>query len=107
MSAVPIERPAQDPLIRLRSIRKVFGSGAAALEALRGIDLDIGRGAFVAVMGASGSGKSTMMNIVGCLDVPTSGEYLYDGVHVEALDQDQRALLRRRYFGLRRRTASI
>lgn len=85
--------------IRLRGITKQFGTGEAAFQALKGVDLDIAQGDIVAIMGPSGSGKSTMMNILGCLDVPTSGEYLFRDVHVEQLDRDQCALLRRRYFG--------
>ena len=88
-----------DTIIRLRGVTKVYGAGPAAFQALKGVDLDIQAGDFVAVMGASGSGKSTTMNILGCLDVPTSGEYLFRSHHVERLDRDQRALLRRRYFG--------
>jgi HlyD family secretion protein len=87
------------PLIRLRGVTKVYGSGPAALMALKGIDLDIHAGEFVAIMGPSGSGKSTAMNILGCLDTPTSGQYLFRGAHVEALSRDQRARLRRRYLG--------
>lgn len=87
------------PLISLRGITKTFGEGEAAFQALKGIDLDIAAGDFVAVMGPSGSGKSTMMNILGCLDVPTNGSFLFKGRPVERLDRDQRALLRRRYFG--------
>jgi putative ABC transport system ATP-binding protein len=87
------------PLIELVNVTKTFGEGTAAFQALRGVDLSIERGDFVAVMGASGSGKSTMMNILGCLDTPTSGQYLFEGQHVELLDVDQRALLRRRYLG--------
>jgi len=87
------------PLISLRGITKRFGEGPAAFQALKGIDLDIVAGDFVAIMGASGSGKSTTMNILGCLDVPTSGRYLFRGVHVEGLSRDQRSLLRRRYLG--------
>jgi len=87
------------PIIRLRGITKVYGHGSAALAALKGIDLDVAAGEFIAVMGPSGSGKSTAMNILGCLDTPTSGEYLFRGVHVETLTRDQRALLRRRYLG--------
>ena len=87
------------PLIELRSVTKTYGTGPTAFEALKGIDLAVAAGDFVAVMGASGSGKSTAMNIVGCLDVPTSGSYRFKGVPVERLDQDQRALLRRRYLG--------
>jgi putative ABC transport system ATP-binding protein len=87
------------PLIQLRGITKTYGSGPTAFEALKGIDLDVAQGDFVAVMGASGSGTSTAMNIIGCLDVPTRGSYRFKGVPVERLDQDQRALLRRRYLG--------
>jgi len=88
-----------DPLISLRGVTKTFGVGPAAFQALRGVDLDIMAGDFVAIMGPSGSGKSTMMNILGCLDVPSGGEFLFKGVHVERLTRDQRALLRRRYLG--------
>ena len=88
-----------DPIISLRGVTKIYGSGATAFQALKGIDLDIEEGDFVAVMGPSGSGKSTTMNILGCLDVPSGGEFLFKGRHVERLDRDQRALLRRRYLG--------
>ena len=87
------------PIISLRGITKTYGSGVNAFQALRGVDLDIAPGEFLAIMGASGSGKSTMMNILGCLDVPSGGEYRFQGHHVERLDRDQRALLRRRYLG--------
>jgi putative ABC transport system ATP-binding protein len=90
---------ASDPLIRLRGITKVYGEGPTALQALRGVDLDVARGEFVAIMGPSGSGKSTAMNMIGCLDRPTSGEYLFMGAHVETLTRDERAQLRRRYIG--------
>ncbi|MBX3637731.1 MAG: ABC transporter ATP-binding protein, partial [Rubrivivax sp.] len=69
------------------------------VQALRGVDLDIADGEFIAIMGPSGSGKSTAMNIIGCLDTPSSGEYLFRGVPVHRLDRDQRALLRRRHLG--------
>ncbi len=88
-----------DALIRLRGVSKRYGSGAAELLALKGIDLDIAAGEFVAIMGPSGSGKSTAMNILGCLDTPSAGQYLFKGAHVEALTRDQRARLRRRYLG--------
>jgi putative ABC transport system ATP-binding protein len=90
---------SETPLVMLREVTKTFGSGDAAFRALRGVNLHVAEGEFVAVMGASGSGKSTTMNILGCLDVPTSGQFLFRGVAVEALDVDQRALLRRRYLG--------
>ncbi|MDB5738772.1 MAG: transporter [Sphingomonas bacterium] len=88
-----------EPLIRLTGVTKRFGQGEAAFQALKGIDLDVAQGDFMAVMGPSGSGKSTTMNILGCLDVPTSGSFLFRGHHVESLGRDQRALLRRRYLG--------
>jgi putative ABC transport system ATP-binding protein len=87
------------PLIQLRNVKRVYGEGDIALLALKGVDLDVHAGEFVAVMGPSGSGKSTAMNTLGCLDRPTSGEYLFQGVHVENLTRDQRARLRRRYLG--------
>ena len=86
-------------LISLRGITKTYGEGQAAFQALKGIDLDIVAGEFVAVMGPSGSGKSTAMNLLGCLDTPTSGEYRFRGIHVERLDRNQCALLRRSCLG--------
>jgi len=86
-------------LIRLSGITKTYGSGQAAFQALKGIDLAIEAGEFVAVMGPSGSGKSTVMNILGCLDTPTSGSYEFEGVKVEQLSRNERALLRRNYLG--------
>lgn len=87
------------PLVEFRNIRKRYGTGEAAFDALRGVSFTISEGEFVAIMGASGSGKSTTMNIIGALDRPTSGEYLFGGLHVEKLTRDQRAMLRRRYLG--------
>jgi putative ABC transport system ATP-binding protein len=86
-------------LIRLSGITKIYGRGQAAFQALKGIDLAIDAGDFVAVMGPSGSGKSTVMNILGCLDTPSSGSYEFEGVHVEQMSRNQRALLRRNYLG--------
>ncbi|HPI92418.1 MAG TPA: ABC transporter ATP-binding protein [Deltaproteobacteria bacterium] len=86
-------------IIELKGITKIYGSGSAAVHALRGVDMTIEQGEFVAVMGPSGSGKSTCMNILGCLDTPTAGNYLFKGVDVGALTRDQRALLRRNYLG--------
>jgi len=87
------------PLIELRAITKTYGSGDIAFQALRGIDLEIAAGEFVAVMGPSGSGKSTAMNLLGCLDTPSSGSYRFQGIAVEELDRNQRALLRRHCLG--------
>ena len=94
-------RDAQDraPLVELREATKVYGSGAAAVHALAGVNLTIGEGEFVAIMGPSGSGKSTAMNIIGCLDTPTSGKYLFDRIEVDQLDRNQRTLLRRHFLG--------
>jgi len=87
------------PLIRLSGITKTYGEGPAAFQALKGIDLGVDPGEFVAIMGPSGSGKSTAMNILGCLDTPTSGSYEFQGMRVEQMTRNQRALLRRHYFG--------
>jgi len=90
---------AKTPLIELTGVTKIYGQGQYAFPALRGVDLCVNRGEFVAIMGPSGSGKSTVMNILGCLDTPTSGTYQMLGVHVEQLSRRERALLRRHYLG--------
>ena len=88
-----------DTLIELRDLTKTYGSGDAAFKALCGVDLSIRSGEFVAVMGPSGSGKSTLMNLLGCLDSPTSGSYRFKGIEVETLNKDQRSLIRRHALG--------
>jgi putative ABC transport system ATP-binding protein len=90
---------AHPALIELKGITKTYGEGSAAFQALKGVDLSIAQGEFGAIMGASGSGKSTMMNLLGCLDTPTSGTYCFKGVEVQSLSKDQRSLLRRKYLG--------
>jgi putative ABC transport system ATP-binding protein len=87
------------PVIELSQVTKFYGEGEGQVRALRGIDLRIAPGEFVAVMGPSGSGKSTCMNVLGCLDTPTSGTYRFLGVPVGSMSPDQRALLRRNYLG--------
>ena len=88
-----MEWESKQPLIELKEITKVYGKGQAALRRLRGIDLSIYEGDFVAVMGPSGCGKSTCMNLLGCLDTPTSGQYLFRGIDIGNLSRNQRALL--------------
>ncbi len=92
-------RTKASPLIALRDVTKIYGQGDAQVRALDGVNLAIEEGEFAAVMGSSGSGKSTAMNIIGCLDQPTSGVYQFKGVDVGGLDRKQRALLRRNYLG--------
>jgi len=99
MNTTVFEGRAPHRFVELAGVTKMYGAGEAAMHALRGIDLAIGQGEFVAVMGPSGSGKSTCMNILGCLDTPTSGVYRFQGVEVGGLSRDQRALLRRHYLG--------
>jgi putative ABC transport system ATP-binding protein len=86
-------------LVELKEVTKIYGKGPNAVHALRGISLKVKQGEFVAIMGASGSGKSTCMNILGCLDLPSSGEYLFQNLPVTSLSPDQRALLRRYFIG--------
>ena len=88
-----------DPIISFRGITKTYGQGESEVRALDGIDMDILPGEFVGIMGASGSGKSTAMNIIGCLDQATHGSYRFSGVEVGDLTEKQRALLRRQYIG--------
>jgi putative ABC transport system ATP-binding protein len=87
------------PFIELKNVVKVYGEGDAQSYALKGVDLSITQGEFVAIMGPSGSGKSTCMNIIGCLDNPSSGAFFFDGVNVTELSRKQQALLRRNYLG--------
>jgi len=90
---------AGSPLIRFDHVSKIYGKGETEVRALDDVSLAINDGEFVAIMGPSGSGKSTAMNILGCLDTPTSGRYFFRGVDVGTLNRSQRALLRRNYIG--------
>jgi putative ABC transport system ATP-binding protein len=86
-------------IIEFKNIVKTYGVGDAQTYALNGVNLSIKEGEFVAIMGSSGSGKSTAMNMIGCLDKPSSGEYLFNGINVENLNRNQMALLRRNFLG--------
>jgi putative ABC transport system ATP-binding protein len=86
-------------MITLERITKTYRMGKVDVPALQGIDMHVAEGEFVAIMGASGSGKSTLMNIIGCLDVPSSGRYLLDGIDVSRLNDDQLAQIRNRKIG--------
>ncbi len=87
------------PLLLFDDVTKIYGSGEAKVVALDHVDISIQAGEFVTVMGPSGSGKSTAMNILGCLDTPSSGHYYFEGIDAASLSRDQRALLRRNYVG--------
>jgi putative ABC transport system ATP-binding protein len=99
VSAAPDLSAAPRPVVEFSRLSKIYGSGETEVRALDAVDLSIVPREFVAIMGASGSGKSTAMNIIGCLDAPTLGHYRFRGVDVGSLDADQRALLRRNYIG--------
>src|SRR5271154_4685917 len=98
-AAARAERRRRAPVISVHDVSKTYSLGEIAVHALRGVTLQIYSGDFVAIMGSSGSGKSTLMNILGCLDIPTSGRYLIDGLDVSQLDEDDLADLRNRKIG--------
>src|SRR5512147_1597883 len=87
------------PVIQIEGVRKIYKMGDNEVHALRGVDLQAERGEMIAIMGASGSGKSTLMNMLGCLDTPTSGSYWLDGIRVDGLNRNQLADLRNRKLG--------
>jgi putative ABC transport system ATP-binding protein len=102
------------PVIEIGDLHKVYETGSVRVHALRGVSLTVDPGEFIAIMGASGSGKSTLMNIIGCLDRPTSGQYLLDGIDVSHLSKDERADIRNQKIGfvfqgfnLLRRTSAL
>ncbi len=97
MSALPQSAPAH--LIDMHELTRVYQLGPQEIYALRGVNLVINQGEYVAIMGPSGSGKSTLMNIIGCLDTPSSGRYLLDGVPVETMNDDELAAIRNKKIG--------
>jgi putative ABC transport system ATP-binding protein len=97
MSALPETRP--NHLIEMRNLTRVYDLGPQQIKALNGVDMTIDHNEYVAIMGPSGSGKSTLMNVIGCLDTPSSGSYVLDGVPVETLNDDQLAAIRNRKIG--------
>ncbi len=101
-------------VIKLEQVHKIYHTGEVDVHAVRGVSLEIQTGEFVAIMGASGSGKSTMMNIIGCLDRPTEGDYFLDGIDVAHLDRDELAAIRNKkqcfvfqWFNLLSRTTAL
>jgi len=94
-----LNAPSDEPVLRVRNATKTYQLGDIEVHALRGVSLTVRRGEFIAIMGASGSGKSTLMNILGCLDVPTTGDYLLEGIDVAKLDEPSLARIRGRRIG--------
>jgi putative ABC transport system ATP-binding protein len=95
----PIEKPAPPPVIFLDAVHKIYRSGEVDVHAVQGVSLSIAKGEFVAVMGASGSGKSTLMNMLGCLDRPTKGRYVLDGIAISELNRKELSVLRNHKLG--------
>jgi putative ABC transport system ATP-binding protein len=99
LDSAPRPTPSDEPVLKLSNIHQVYGTGDAAVHALRGIDLEVAEGDYVAIMGPSGSGKSTMMNVLGCLDVASSGTYTLAGHDVSTLDENALARIRNTQVG--------
>jgi putative ABC transport system ATP-binding protein len=99
MEAAAVQPRTSEAVIAVRDLHRIYELGENKVHALRGISLEIGRGDFVAIMGSSGSGKSTLMNVLGCLDRPTSGEYILDGINVAGLPKQELAAIRNRKLG--------
>ena len=99
MSALPQPQPSRAHLIEMSGLTRVYQLGPQEIYALRGVDLTIDAGEYVAIMGPSGSGKSTLMNIIGCLDTPSGGRYVLDGIPVESMNEDQLAAVRNKKIG--------
>src|SRR3984885_4000311 len=97
--AVPVIRPKREVVIQIEGITKEYVMGESVIQALRGVDLFIRRNEYLAVMGPSGSGKSTLMNMLGCLDTPSSGRYEFNGKDVSAMDDDELATIRNHEIG--------
>jgi putative ABC transport system ATP-binding protein len=91
--------PTGDKVIRMEGVRKVYDTGKVQVEALKGVDLQVYAGEFIAIVGPSGSGKSTLMNLIGCLDTPTSGTYELRGESVAEMNREQLATIRNRRVG--------
>ena len=98
-SAVPVIRPKREVVIQIEGITKEYVMGESVIQALRGVDLFIRRNEYLAVMGPSGSGKSTLMNMLGCLDTPSSGRYEFNGKDVASMEDDELAEIRNREIG--------
>lgn len=94
-----MNRKGRKDLIDLKGVKKIYKLGLAEVNALRGVDLKVKRGEFIAIMGPSGSGKSTLMHIMGCLDTPSEGTYILDGVSIHDLDEDSLAEIRKKKIG--------
>src|SRR6202167_6625222 len=99
IGTVPVIRPKKDVVIQIEGITKEYVMGESVIQALRGVDLFIRRNEYLAIMGPSGSGKSTLMNMLGCLDTPTSGKYEFNGQNVASMVDDELADIRNREIG--------